>query len=170
MHYPKDLQNFPAGTHPRWIRLISSRSWEALMWPFLFTSSSQDVVLRKPALASVGAVPCRQIGSWCVLVVTECVYFHVKHFPSAFCHSESKGCQRSAFCKREQFCSHLQEAWGLWHSWRAGINLPALSFWRDNPGRYPAHPNLPWRWSLSKSPWKGDGVLGTLTISPWCTC
>lgn len=40
------------------------------MWPLLFIARSQDVGLRKPALAGAGAVTFRQIGSSCVLVVT----------------------------------------------------------------------------------------------------
>lgn len=66
--HPRDAQSSPAETPPRPIEATPSKNGDAQTQPFLFTSSGQAIPLRKPALASVGAVVCRQIGSRCVLI------------------------------------------------------------------------------------------------------
>lgn len=68
MHYPKDIQSFPAKTQPRGVKSIPSQNLEALVWPLLMTSSGQASPLRKPALARARAVRCRQMGSGRVLI------------------------------------------------------------------------------------------------------
>lgn len=142
---PRDAQSSPAETPPRPIEATPSKNGHARTRPFLFTSSGQAIPLRKPALASVGAVLCRQIGSPCVLIchsglkggLSLFIFMsNVKPFPSAFYFVQN---WKNVRVWLTTVCFTFTRGMGLWHFWQAGVNLPELSLGGQPLRGYPTH-------------------------------